>query len=104
VASLTNLIDIEAVEWPTGEFPPARVGWSEWQTTITLDVVAAPTSVQNVNVYWTKVHTLDGSGSTMPVAHEELIAAGGAAYAALDWTSFAINRINTGGGDVWGTV
>ena len=28
-----------------------------------------------------------------------MIAAGAAAYAALDWTSYAINRINTGGDD-----
>ena len=29
VASLANLIDIEAVEWPVGQFPPARVAWSQ---------------------------------------------------------------------------
>ena len=47
-------------------------------------------------------HTLDGSTSTLPVAHEDIIAIGAAAHAALDWTSFATNRINTGGDDVWG--
>ncbi len=39
IASLSGLIEIEAVEWPVGEFPPRRVAWSQWQTTITLDVV-----------------------------------------------------------------
>ncbi len=102
VASLTNLIDIEAVEWPTGEFPPRRVGWSQWQTTISLDVVNAPSAADNVYVFWTKMHTLDAASSTLPVAHEDVIAAGGAAYAALDWTSYAANRINAGGDDVWG--
>ncbi|MDP9236289.1 MAG: hypothetical protein M3P30_02635 [Chloroflexota bacterium] len=102
VASLTSVIDIEAVEWPVGEFPPRRVGWSEWQTTITLDVVNEPNAADNVYVFWTKMHTLDGSSSTLPVAHEDMIAAGAAAYAALDWTSYAANRINTGGDDVWG--
>lgn len=38
----------------------------------------------------------------MPAIHDDIIAAGGAAYAALDWTSYAVNRINTGGDDVWG--
>ena len=102
IASLTNLIEVEAVEWPVGEFPPRRVGWSQWQTTITLDVVNAPSAADNVYVFWTKMHTLDASTSTIPVAHEDIIAAGGAAYAALDWTSYAVNRINTGGDDVWG--
>ena len=102
VASLTNLVGIEAVEWPVGEFPPRLLGFSAWQTTLTLDTTAAPNGVENVNVYWTKVHTLDGAASTLPVGHEDLVALGAAGYAALDWTSFATNRINTGGDDVWG--
>jgi hypothetical protein len=102
IASLASLIDIEAVEWPIGEFPPRRVGWSEWQTTITLDVVNGPAAADNVYVFWTKMHTLDATSSTLPVPHEDIIAAGAAAYAALDWTSYAANRINTGGDDVWG--
>ncbi|HYM16487.1 MAG TPA: hypothetical protein VEZ14_13100 [Dehalococcoidia bacterium] len=102
VATLAELIDIEAVEWPVGEFPPRRVGWSQWQTTITMDVVGEPQAVENVNVYWTRTHTLDATTSTLPVHHEDIVAAGAAAYAALDWTSFATNRLNTGGDDVWG--
>ena len=102
VASLTGLIEIEAVEWPVGEFPPRRVAWSQWQTTITLDTVNAPSAADSVYVFWTKPHTLDGSTSTLPPHHEDIVAAGAAAYAALDWTSFATNRINTGGDDVWG--
>ena len=102
VATLTNRIDIEAVEWPVGEFPPTRVAWSEWQDTITLDVVNEPNAVENVYVYWTTLHTLDGSGTTIPQGHQDLVAAGAAAYAALDWTSYAANRLNTGGDDVWG--
>jgi hypothetical protein len=102
ISSLTNLVAVEAIEWPAGQFPPVYVGFSKWQTTLTMDVVAAPSGVENVNVYWTKLHTLDGSSSTLPVPHEDLVAIGAAAYAALDWTSFATNRINTGGDDVWG--
>lgn len=102
IASLSNVVDVEAVEWPTGEFPPRRVGFSLWSTTLTMDTPAAPSAVQNVNVYWTKTHTLDGSSSTIPPAHDDVIAAGAAGYAALDWTSFASNRINVGGDDVWG--
>jgi hypothetical protein len=102
ISSLTNLIDIEAVEWPTLEFPPRRVGWSQWQTTITMDTVNAPAGVENVFVYWLKAHTLDGSGSTIPAIHDDLVATGSAAYAALDWVSFSANRINVGGDDTWG--
>jgi hypothetical protein len=99
IASLSGLIEIAAVEWPTGEFPPRLVGFSKWVTTITLDSVNPPAGVENVAVYWYKAHTLDGSGSSIPAIHDDVIAAGAAAYAALDWTSYAINRINTGGDD-----
>lgn len=102
IASLTNLIAIDAVEYPIDQYPPRYVPMSRWQTTITLDLTSAPAGGENVNVYWTRVHTLDGSTSTVPVAHEDVIALGAAAHAALDWTSFATNRINTGGEDVWG--
>jgi len=101
IASLTNAVTIDAVEWPAGQFPPAYVPFAKWQTTLTIDTPAAPAAVEDVNVYWTKMHTLDGSSSTVPAAHEDVIAIGAAAYAALDWTSFATNRINTGGDGVW---
>jgi hypothetical protein len=32
---------------------------------------------------------------------EELVVAGAAGYAALEWASFATNRVNVGGRDVW---
>ena len=65
-------------------------------------VVNAPSAADNVNFYWTRLHTLDGSTSTIPSRFDELIAEGAAGYAALDWTSFATNRLNTAGDDVWG--
>jgi len=102
VATLVDRIDIEAVEWPVAQFPPRRVGWSAWQDTITLDVTSAPAAADNVYIYWTKPHTLDAGTSTIPPHDDDIVAAGGAGYAALDWTSFSINRINTGGDDVWG--
>jgi len=102
IAGLANLIDVEAVEWPIGEFPPRRVGFSIWQTTLTMDVVGAPSAAESANVYWTRMHTIDVATSTVPASDEDIVCAGGAAYAALDWTSFATNRINTGGEDVWG--
>jgi hypothetical protein len=102
IGSLAGLIAIEAVEWPTGEFPPRRVGWSQWQSAITMDVVNEPSAAENVFVYWLKLHTLDASSSTIPGHHDEIITTGAAGYAALDWTSFATNRLNIGSSDVWG--
>jgi len=102
IASLIDLIEIVQVEWPTGEFPPRLVGFTKWQTTITMDVVAPPTGTENVNIWWLRAHELAAGTSTIPAIHDDIICAGAAAYAALDWTSYATNRLNTGGEDVWG--
>jgi hypothetical protein len=52
-------------------------------------------------VYYTKLHLVDGSGSTVPPQFEDVIAGGAAGYAAVEWASFATNRVNVGGRDVW---
>ncbi|MFQ6019595.1 MAG: hypothetical protein ACE5KW_02445 [Dehalococcoidia bacterium] len=101
VASLIDVVAIEAVEYPVGDYPPSYVRFSLWETTLTLLVDAKPLSAQSVNVYYTKMHTLDATTSTVPSRFEDLIATGGAAYAALEWSSFATNRINVGGQEVW---
>ncbi|MBI4300611.1 MAG: hypothetical protein HY677_05705 [Chloroflexi bacterium] len=97
LASLSDLIAIEAVEYPAGKYPPVYVGFSVWAGTLTMLVDAAPSAAENVYVYYGKLHTLDASASTIPSYMEDLVAAGAAAYAAIEWASFATNRLNVGG-------
>lgn len=101
VASLSDLVAVEALEYPVSKYPPCYVAFSLWGSTLTLLVEQAPTAAASVNVYYGKMHTLDASGSTIPAHLEEVVAAGAAAYAALEWASFASNRVNVGGEDVW---
>jgi len=100
VATLTSRISIQAVEWPTGEYPPKYVRWSLWQDTLTLLVDAAPTTVEDLNIYWHGGHTLDPSGSTVPEPAEDLLVLGAAGYAAEEAAARATNQVNTGGRDV----
>lgn len=102
VSSLTPRVRIVAVEHPTGEYPPAYVPFSLWGDTLTLDVTAAPAGVENADVYWHKVQDITESTSTFPNAHDDIIATGAAAFAALEWASFATNRVNVGGEEAWG--
>lgn len=99
LGSLTGLIDVEAVEYPVGNYPPAYVQFSHWGDTLTLLVDRVPTG-DDAKVFYTARHVLDGSGSTVPGELEELLAIGAAAYAALQLSSFAVNRLNTGGDEV----
>ena len=101
ISTLAGLLAVERVEWPVGEYPPQYVGFALWGTTLTLDVAGAPAGVENVYVYWTKEHLVDGSGSTVPLPHEDVIAVGAVAYAAHDRETLTINKINVGG-EVWG--
>jgi len=101
LATLTGLVSIEAVEYPIGLYPPSYVRFSVWSATLKLLVASAPSGGQGVNVYHGVMHTLDATSSTLPVNLEDLVATGAGAYAALEWASFATNRINVGGEDVW---
>ena len=101
LASLTGLVAVEAVEYPVGEYPPSYVPFSLWSNTLTLLVDSAPLGGQSVNVFYGRLNTLDATTSTIPQPLEDLVATGAAAYAALEWASFATNRINVGGPDVW---
>ncbi len=101
IAGLTDLVAVEAVEHPVGEYPPEYVQYSIWLSTLTMLIDATPKSAEDVNVYHTKLHTLDATTSTLPARFEDVVATGAAAYAALEWASFATNRVNVGGLDVW---
>jgi hypothetical protein len=101
LTSLSDLVAVEAVEYPVDKYPPSYVPFSLWAGTLTLLVDATPPGGESVNIYYGKMHTLDDTTSTIPPHLEELVATGAAAYAALEWASFATNRINVGGQDVW---
>jgi hypothetical protein len=101
IAGLSDIVAIEAVEYPVGEYPPSYVRFSLWSTTLTMLVDAKPLSAQSVNIFYTKTHTLDATTSTIPSRFEDLVATGAAAYAAVEWASFATNRVNVGGQEVW---
>ena len=101
IAGLADLVAVEAVEYPTGDYPPTYVPYSVWLSTLTVLIDAAPAGVESVNVYYTQLHILDATSSTLPSRFEDVVATGAAAYAALEWASFATNRVNVGGQDVW---
>lgn len=101
LASIADLIAVEAVEYPTGLYPPAYVPFSLWGQTLSLLVDQVPGGGVTVAVYYGKLHTLSATTSTLPPALEDLVATGAAGYAALEWASYATNRVNTGGREVW---
>lgn len=94
VASLTDLIGVEAVEWPAGGFPAEFVHFIVRDTTLTLDTDALPAG-ENAAVYWLSLHAADGS--TFPARDDELICRGAVGFAAQEQAGYSVNRITITG-------
>ncbi len=92
ITSLSNRISIEAVEYPVDQFPKEYVRFSLWQDTLTLLTDSAPTGSQNVYVYWTSVHLLDPTQSTVPTWAEDILSAGAVGFAAGAFASASAYR------------
>lgn len=96
ISPLTDRVMVEAVEYPLGLFPPGYQRFALWGHALTLFGEETPDG-SDCNVYYGMLHTLDGQGSTIPTKHEDLIATGAEGYAAVEWASYAINRVSLGG-------
>jgi hypothetical protein len=101
LTTLTSRVRVTAAEYPVDEWPLSLVAYSEWAAVLTLHLDAVPGGTPNANVYWEAVHTINGTTS-YPRTHDDMIAGGAAGYASLEWASFASNRLNVGGDEVWG--
>jgi len=96
IASITDRVMVEAVEYPVDKYPRRYQPFSLWGDALTVLGDEVPDG-SNAYIYYGKLHTLDGEGSTVPAQHEDLIAAGAGGYAAVEWAVYAVNRVNIGG-------
>ncbi len=101
LTTLSNRVTVEAVEWPAGQYPPAYVAFSLWGEALTVETASAPPTGDDVVVRYGALHTLDATGTTLPERLQDLVATGAAAYAAIEWAAYAVDRLNTGGDDTW---
>jgi hypothetical protein len=94
LAAMTDLIRVEAIEWPSGSFPAEFVQFAVWDTTLTLETEALPAG-ENATIYWVSLHAMDGS--TFPARDDELICRGAAGFAAQEQAGYSVNRITITG-------
>lgn len=99
ISSITDLLEVEKVEYPAGEDPREFRNFSIWGDALTIDIDTAPaTTGENVYLYCAKLHSLTQSSSTLKPLLEMLLVDGVCAYAAIAKAREHINKINVGGG------
>jgi hypothetical protein len=96
ISPLADRVMVAAVEYPLGLFPPSYQRFALWGHALTLFGDEVPDG-SDCDVYYGVLHNLDADGSTIPARHEDLIATGAEGYAAVEWASYAINRVSLGG-------
>ena len=94
LTALTRPVRVTAAEYPVGQWPRALLDFDLWSGTVTLDH-GPPASGYSVRVYYTQRHVVDGSGSTIDLAHETVIVEGAAAHAILARAMGAANTAET---------
>ena len=94
VAAIEGLLEMEAVEFPVGEFPPSYAGFSLWGTTLALHLDVAPDG-SDVKVYYTAAHSLDEDGSTLPDGLVDVLVTGASAFAAQELASGRTDALTT---------
>ncbi|MGE0229133.1 MAG: hypothetical protein AB7U23_11560 [Dehalococcoidia bacterium] len=100
LSALTGRVAVFGVEYPVGEYPPVMPGFVVWGDVLSLRIESEPEADEDVLIRYGVLHTLDGSGTTLPERLHDLVATGAAAYAAIEWANFAVNRVNVGGPEV----
>lgn len=92
-AAIEALVEIEAAEYPTDQFPVSYTGFSRWGSNLSLHTPAPPDG-SDIRLYYTATHLLDDEGTTLPSYLVDVLTTGASAYAALELASYATDRLN----------
>lgn len=105
ISTLTERVRIVATEYPTAQVPRSFVRFSIWKDVLTI-LGESPTPIDDVNVYWHALHTINGT-DTLPEDQEETLIFGAAARACDQQQADSTNVLATGGpatGRNWGSL
>jgi len=97
LATLTGLLDVVGIEYPTLRWPPEYVRFNVWGTVATLHIDWTPAAGEAVNVTWLGLHTLDVGGTTLLPEQEEAVILGAAGYALDAFAASGAHKLLTGG-------
>jgi hypothetical protein len=103
LSDVPALMRVQAVEYPTGQWPPAYVPFQLWSKTLTLQLDAPPAAGNplDVGLYLLLRHTVDGSHCSVDPTDDELITTGAVQFAALEHSFLAAGTVNATGPNSW---
>lgn len=93
ISEITDLLEVEKAEYPTGSDPPDYRDVSVFGTTLRLNIETAPTSGDDVYLYCHKVHQLTEAISTLSPDLEKVLVEGVVAKASMAWLNQMRNQI-----------
>src|SRR4030042_6605947 len=96
ISTLTDRVSVDLVEFPVGDSLRRFQRFVVYSDAITL-VGDVEGDGGTCYIYWSKVHTLDGSTSTVPGYLEDVLALGAAAYAVLAQAQYRSDVAGIGG-------
>ena len=96
ISTLTDRISIDRVEFPISQTPRQFQRFTVYQDTLTM-ISGVVGDGNEANVYWSALHTLDASTSTIPAYLEDVLALGAAAYAVLAQAQYRTDTDGFGG-------
>ncbi len=96
LSATSGLLWLEAVEYVIDQDPKSFLPFQEESRGVLyiLGDTLPLTGTNNLKVWYAKVHTVDASGSTLPVQDEELVQSGAYAHAILMRAAATIGTIN----------
>lgn len=96
ISTLTDRVSVDRVEFPVGETPRQFQRFAIYADTITF-IGGVEGDGEDCYIFWGKVHTLDGSTSTIPAYLEDVLTLGATAYAVLAQTQYRVDVAGHGG-------
>jgi len=96
ISSIEDLLEVDKVEFRTGQEPPDYRNCSIFGNTLRMDITFLPGANENVYLYCHKLHQLTESTSTLSPQLEKVLIDGAVAQAALAWINQVRKQVAEG--------
>jgi len=94
ISALTDLLEIESVEFPIGYKPKYFQKVEYWAGHLYMEDEG---NGNDARVKWLKKHTLAAESTTIPAEHEEIIVLGATGYLAMSASAYTVDRASIAG-------